>query len=795
MKSILSLFLVSFSLTMFAQLNTSLTGQLQYNQQLNDVWGYVAPDGTEYALVGLIDGVSIVSLTDPANPTEVAFLPGLNSTWRDLKTFGEYAYVTTEAQQGLQVIDLTDLPNSAPFFNWKPSTGGGIGGTTLGSCHNIYIDDLGVAYLAGCNLNNGGMLFVDVATTPGSPELIAMGDPRYSHDVYVRDNIMYSSDINDGFFSITDVSDKQNTNLLATRPTPFNFTHNTWLSDDSQTIFTTDETGNAPVAAYDISDLDNIELLDEFRPLATINQGVIPHNVHVLNDFLVISFYTDGLVIVDASDPSNMIEVGNYDTFTGPGAGFGGAWGAYPFLPSGLILVSDQSSGLFVVEPDYQRAAYLEGNVLDVDTNNPIADAKVNILTTSTFEQSKMDGTFKTGLATAGTYEVEVSKPGYEPTTVSVTLENGATATLDVALKALPSFAFTGQVTEAVTGEIIADAQVSIVSEDFSFETQTNAEGNFTIETFYAGDYEIFAGRWGYKTASLATQAFSETNNSTSIALEKGIEDVFALDLGWQTTFAAFSGAWELATPPIGVFVDQIGGFITPPMDVEADLGNGCYVTGNIAETFDGVFIGGDATLTSPSFDLTAYNQPILSYQSWYLSVNANTGTPTTIPMTVKLSNGNTSIELEKISFDPLTPLDWRAFEIDLTDKIELTANMTISFELSSPGFNNAIEAGVDYFQVVDANPTSSQDIKLVDYQVQVMPNPSQQEFQLQYDLPQDTQQAQLQIFNQLGQLIETIALNQQGYAIFGNNYSAGVYLAQIITAKQSGKAIKLIKQ
>jgi hypothetical protein len=58
-----------------AQQNLNLVGQLPYTSDLSDVWGYVAPDGREYALVGAFDGVSVVDLLDPSAPVEVAFLP------------------------------------------------------------------------------------------------------------------------------------------------------------------------------------------------------------------------------------------------------------------------------------------------------------------------------------------------------------------------------------------------------------------------------------------------------------------------------------------------------------------------------------------------------------------------------------------------------------------------------------------------------------------------------------------------------------------------------------------------
>jgi len=330
--------------------NTSLVGNLPYNQGVNDVWGWADEDGTEYAFVGTQTGVSVVSLADPSNPTEVGFADGPSSGWRDIKTWKGYAYAINETSDGLLVIDLNTLPDSISYTYWAPEIKD-LG--TLNTCHNIYIDEFGAAYLAGCNLNGGGMLFVDVNPDPGNPIYIGKGDSRYSHDVFVRDEIMYSSDIFAGFFSIADVSDKDSATTMATQNTPFNFTHNAWLSDDSQTLFTTDERSNAPTAAYDISDLENIKKLDEFRPAETINTGVIPHNAHVLDDYLIISHYSDGVVIVDAARPHNLIQVGQYDTYPVPGSGFSGCWGAYPFLPSGLVLGSDRSNGLFVIQPNY----------------------------------------------------------------------------------------------------------------------------------------------------------------------------------------------------------------------------------------------------------------------------------------------------------------------------------------------------------------------------------------------------------------------------------------------------------
>ena len=287
-KSILTLYLLTLVFTAFSQINMELVGQLTYSERLSDIWCYIAPDGTEYALVGTFGSTSIVSLADPTNPVEVANISGGESVWRDLKTWGDHAYVTTDtpAEDGLLVIDLSDLPNTVSTFNWKPHLPDLSIGTdedTLLNCHNLYIDELGVVYLSGCNLNEGGVIMADVATTPGQPIYVGATQAVYSHDAYARGNLLYSSDILAGRFTIFDVTDKLEPIKLGEQITPFEFCHNAWLSDDGNTLYTTDERANAFTAAYDVSDPTDIRFLDAYRPAATLGTGVIPHNVHVLS--------------------------------------------------------------------------------------------------------------------------------------------------------------------------------------------------------------------------------------------------------------------------------------------------------------------------------------------------------------------------------------------------------------------------------------------------------------------------------------------------------------------------------
>ena len=420
-----------------AQLNLELLSNVQYDSAGNDVWGYNAPDGNEYALMGTTRGISVVNITDPRNPIEVDFIIQENSTWRDIKTWGTYAYAVADQngiEDGILIIDLSALPVSISYSNVNPI----VDNIGLNRSHNIYIDN-GIAYLSGCSgatddINNGGVIMFDVDTSPEDPILVGQCPAVYSHDVFARDNRVYSSEIFDGHFSIYDVTDRDNIVLLESQTSPFNFTHNTWLSDDSNTIFTTDERADAPVGAYDISNIENIKFLDEFRPKATIGTGVVPHNVHVWNDWLIISYYSDGCIIVDAARPDNLIEVGNFDTTTGANGGFRGTWGAYPFFNSGNIIIGDRQGGLFVLGPDYKRACYLEGIVTDGGTGQPINNATIEIIELADSEATNGIGSYKTGTVIPGTYTVRASATGYKPVTRSLVLTNGVVTNGDFQL-------------------------------------------------------------------------------------------------------------------------------------------------------------------------------------------------------------------------------------------------------------------------------------------------------------------------------------------------------------------------
>ncbi len=410
------------------EFNTTLVGHLPFPNGLSDIWGYEAPDGTEFAILGKKDGTAIVSLADPANPVTVAEIPGSFSTWRDVKVWGEFAYmVDDQAGEGLVIIDMSNLPESIEYEYWF-----GTEEVQFTQVHNIFIDKQGYAYLFGGNYGVGGAIILDVTNDPWQPEIVGIYNEHYVHDGYVRNDTLWNCEYDVGLLSVFDVSDKEEISLLGTAPTPGNASHNCWLSDDGKTVFTTDEISGGYIAAYDCSDLTDIYELDRIQ--SSPGENVIPHNSFVLGDYLLTSYYTDGLTIHDVSNPSTMVLVGQYDSSPLSGDGFDGAWGVYPYLNSGLILISDIQEGLFVVSVDYVKACYLTGNVKDANTGAPINGVDISIDGAASI--SDLLGKYQLGTASPGTYTVSFSRPNYIPVEIDgVELLSGEKTILDIEME------------------------------------------------------------------------------------------------------------------------------------------------------------------------------------------------------------------------------------------------------------------------------------------------------------------------------------------------------------------------
>jgi choice-of-anchor B domain-containing protein len=297
-------------------------------------WGYTSAAGRRLALMGTSAGLTVVDVTDPQRPRITGAIAGGSSAWREVKTYRQYAYVTTEAQTGLDIVDLGDPDHPAKVRTWNE---------TFASAHTVYVDqERGLLYANG---TQSGMHVLDLTQDPTNPREVGRFTDFYVHDCYGRGDRLYAAAIRNGFLATLDVSRPDAVRELAHFATGGAFTHNAWLTRDGRFLFTTDERSGAPLEGWDLLQSPPLKVSQYIAA-----PGTIPHNVMVDGDRLVVSHYTEGVHVLDVSDPTRPRLMGFYDTYPGASNGFNGAWGAYVFPASNLIVVSDINGGLFVVE-------------------------------------------------------------------------------------------------------------------------------------------------------------------------------------------------------------------------------------------------------------------------------------------------------------------------------------------------------------------------------------------------------------------------------------------------------------
>ena len=332
----------------------------------NDIWGWTdAQTGNEYALIGLTNGTAFVDVTAPASPIYLGKLPtaGSSSSWRDIKTVGDYAFIVSEANgHGMQIFDLTRLRSvvSPPVTFTSDAIYTGIG-----DAHNIVADEAsGFVYAVGAGSCAGGLHMIDV-NTPLTPIFAGCySDDGYTHDaqcvVYTGPDpdhqgkqICVAS--NEDTITVVDVTNKSVPVQLARVSYPSSsYTHQGWFTEDQRYFVVDDEgDGNSSTPTrtivMDMLDLDN----PSFSFFQSGETNAIDHNLYIHSDRIYQSNYTAGLRILDASDIAGgaLPEIAYFDTYpANDNHTFNGQWSNYPFFASGTIIVNDINNGFFALK-------------------------------------------------------------------------------------------------------------------------------------------------------------------------------------------------------------------------------------------------------------------------------------------------------------------------------------------------------------------------------------------------------------------------------------------------------------
>jgi choice-of-anchor B domain-containing protein len=352
----------SLNITLLSHLNPETDNTNTNFRKYSGCWGWFqSSKNREYALVGTSAQTYFIDVTNPVSPIIVDSVKARRKgcTWREIKTYQNYCYMVSddESPNSFQIIDMQYLPDSVHVVYDDT--------TYFERCHTIFVDK-DKLYCGGptsFGANTESMRVYSLAN-PEQPVLLrqlAQDVPgiEYVHDMFVRNDTIYASCGNQGlYFILLNQQNKfQLLNSYANYPQS-GYNHSSWITNDGKTLVFADEVPAALDAkVLDVTNVNNISLKNTFRS----NDGATAHNPYVVgNKWCWMSSYQDGLYLYDISSPFETSVHGYFDTHPQHGVNdnfvtspYKGNWGAYPYLPSKIVIATDMQNGIFILDGDY----------------------------------------------------------------------------------------------------------------------------------------------------------------------------------------------------------------------------------------------------------------------------------------------------------------------------------------------------------------------------------------------------------------------------------------------------------
>ncbi|QYF92789.1 hypothetical protein KY495_18990 [Massilia sp. PAMC28688] len=348
-------------------------------------WGYTAPDGSRYALMGTAKGILVLDLRDTANVRVVDEIDGPTNTsspgtyWREMRVYGQHAYIVSEQDNfrgGVMILDLSQLPASVRYVKSFTPQDGRL------TAHTIDIDTVrGLAYIQRRNGtavtpvqgplydSPGGMIFGggalrdpggehgatpnvgaievwDLKTDPENPRYVTtFNRGRNVHDMTAVGEKVYVAEGDAHSFSIWNVSNPSAPVMEVRWSVPGNYAHNIWPSGDGTFVVTTEEVPQGlPARVWRLNGTAEPTQLSSFK----VGSGT-PHNVVMEGRMAYVSHYTEGAVVMDLTDPAKPNMVLRIDTNPATGSGYAGCWGVYKFPNQPLMACSDMTTGFHLI--------------------------------------------------------------------------------------------------------------------------------------------------------------------------------------------------------------------------------------------------------------------------------------------------------------------------------------------------------------------------------------------------------------------------------------------------------------
>ncbi|MFH1958338.1 MAG: lamin tail domain-containing protein [bacterium] len=377
-----------------------LAGGLPRDVSVSGNYAYVAAEGL----------LSIVDISDPANPEQVSYYDTPGSAY-GVSVSGNYAYVA-DGSSGLRVIDISNpaSPSETGYYD------------TPGFAYGVFVSG-NYAYVAD---GSSGLRIIDITNLFSPSEIGYYDTPDSARGVYVSGGYAYVVDYSSGL-RIIDISNPAAPSEVGYYDTPghaygVSVSGNyAYVADyyDVRVIDVSNPAVPAEAGYYDpgyargiyisgnyafvAGSSSGLRILNISNPLSlsetgSYNTSGTAYGVYVSGIYAYVADYRSGLRIIDISNPASPSETGYYDT---PGYTYGVS------VSGGYAYVADYYDGLKIIDisnpaspsetgcydPGYARDVYISGTYAYVagsgsglriiNISNPAAPSEVGYYDTS----------------------------------------------------------------------------------------------------------------------------------------------------------------------------------------------------------------------------------------------------------------------------------------------------------------------------------------------------------------------------------------------------------------------------